>query len=63
MELFFFLFCFYFIGAIYVAWAAITNERSGIAWFINALVVSPLLAVLLLIAAKHTSPPTSDPPG
>jgi hypothetical protein len=35
-------------GAILTGWVAVQNHRSGAVWFVVALVVSPLLALLAL---------------
>ncbi|HSF06925.1 MAG TPA: hypothetical protein VLG10_14155 [Methylomirabilota bacterium] len=35
-------------GAILTGWAAVQNNRSGAMWFVIALVLSPLLALLAL---------------
>ncbi len=37
-------------GAILTGWVAVQNNRSGALWFVLALVLSPLLALLALAA-------------
>jgi len=37
-------------GAILTGWVAVQNNRSGALWFVVALVLSPLLALLALAA-------------
>lgn len=37
-------------GAVLTGWVAVQNNRSGALWFVVALVLSPLLALLALAA-------------
>lgn len=37
-------------GAILTGWVAVQNNRSGAVWFVIALVLSPVLALLALAA-------------
>jgi hypothetical protein len=40
-------------GAVLTGWVAVQNHRSGLMWFVIALLVSPFLGLLALAVIPH----------
>jgi hypothetical protein len=59
MELFF-IALFWFFLAIATGYAAKSRNRDGFGWFLLALLISPVIALLLLIAFRPLPEPTRD---
>jgi len=54
-------FALWFLFSIVVAIAAATRGRSGLGWFILAMAISPLLALILLVLLPKLADETSGP--